>query len=129
MISKKVIAQALQFNLHFAAMPFILNWIPADSLVGRLREQHYETLLSDAKNANMNMLRVWGGGLYEHNWFYRYCDQFGILIWQDFMFVCAMYPEEPLDFVKSVEKEAIYQIRRLRNHASLALWCGNNENQ
>jgi beta-mannosidase len=105
------------------------NWIPSDSLVGRLRDPHYETLLSDAKNANMNMLRVWGGGIYEHDWFYCYCDRFGILVWQDFMFACAMYPEEPPDFVKSVEKEAVYQIRRLRNHASLALWCGNNENQ
>lgn len=105
------------------------NWIPADSFVGRLRKQRYQRLLQDAQNANMNMIRVWGGGIYEHDWFYRYCDQLGIMVWQDFMFACAMYPEEPQAFVDNVKKEAIYQVKRLRNHPCLALWCGNNENQ
>lgn len=77
----------------------------------------------------MNMLRVWGGGIYEHDVFYELCDQAGILVWQDFMFACAMYPEGPPTFVEEVEAEARYQVGRMRNHPCLALWCGNNENQ
>jgi beta-mannosidase len=77
----------------------------------------------------MNMLRVWGGGIYEHDVFYQICDRLGILIWQDFMFACAPYPEEDRDFVEEVRSEVRYQVMRLRNHPSLALWCGNNENQ
>ena len=77
----------------------------------------------------MNMLRVWGGGIYEHDVFYELCNRLGILIWQDFMFACAMYPEDNSSFVGEVEAEARYQVRRLRNHPCMALWCGNNENQ
>jgi len=105
------------------------NWIPADSFPGRLTEQDYEKLLQAAREGNMNMLRVWGGGLYEHDAFYNLCDRMGLLVWQDFMFACAMYPETPPAFVQEVQAEAEYQVKRLRNHASLALWCGNNENQ
>jgi beta-mannosidase len=72
---------------------------------------------------------VWGGGIYEHEVFYNLCDELGILVWQDFMFACATYPEEPPEFVAEVDAEARYQVRRLRSHPSLALWCGNNENQ
>ena len=105
------------------------NWIPADSLVTRMNRQKYQTLLQKAVNGNMNMLRVWGGGIYEHDIFYELCNELGILVWQDFMFACALYPEEPAEFVEEVRQEAIYQVNRLKNHPCLALWCGNNENQ
>jgi beta-mannosidase len=105
------------------------DWIPADSFVGPLTADRYALLLSRAREANMNMLRVWGGGIYEHDTFYDQCDEMGMLVWQDFMFACASYPEEPADFVAEVDAEARYQVRRLRSHPSLALWCGNNENQ
>jgi beta-mannosidase len=105
------------------------NWIPADSFVGALDAERYALLLGKAREANMNMMRVWGGGIYEHDAFYDLCDQLGMLVWQDFMFACASYPEEPPEFVAEVEAEARYQVRRLRSHPSLALWCGNNENQ
>ncbi len=105
------------------------NWIPADSFVARLKRDNYTMLLHKAVRGNVNMLRVWGGGIYEHDSFYELCDELGILIWQDFMFACALYPEEPEDFVQEVRLEATYQVNRLKNHACLALWCGNNENQ
>ncbi len=105
------------------------NWIPADSFVGAIKPEQYERLLLLARDANMNMLRVWGGGIYEHDLFYDLCDRLGILVWQDFMFACAMYPENDQRFIAEVEAEARYQVRRLRSHPSLALWCGNNENQ
>jgi beta-mannosidase len=105
------------------------DWIPADSFVGAIEDERYETLISSARDANMNMLRVWGGGIYEHDVFYDLCDSMGLLVWQDFMFACATYPEEPPEFVAEVEAEARYQVRRLRGHPCLALWCGNNENQ
>jgi beta-mannosidase len=105
------------------------DWIPADSFVGTIPHARYENLISAARDANMNMLRVWGGGIYEHDAFYDLCDSLGLLVWQDFMFACAVYPEEPASFVAEVEEEARYQVRRLRSHACLALYCGNNENQ
>lgn len=104
------------------------DWIPADSFPGAIEPDRYTMLLTAARDANMNMIRVWGGGLYEHDCFYEECDRLGLLIWQDFMFACASYPEDD-HFAAEVRAEAHYQVRRLRNHASLALWCGNNENQ
>lgn len=104
-------------------------WIPAHSLVGLLTEDHYRPLIEGARDGGMNMLRVWGGGIYEHDAFYDLCDELGVLVWQDFMFACAPYPEEDPAFVASVRAEAAYQVRRLRHHPSIALWCGNNENQ
>ncbi len=102
------------------------NWIPAHSFVAEVHRAQYEDLLTSAAQANMNMLRVWGGGIYEMEEFYDLCDQKGLLIWQDFMFACAIYPGNS-EFLNSVKREAEYQIRRLANRACLALWCGNNE--
>ena len=105
------------------------DWIPAHSFVGGLKPARYGLLLTMARDANMNMLRIWGGGIYEHDAFYTICDRLGMLVWQDFMFACAMYPESPQWFVDEVRAEAEYQVRRLRGHPCMALWCGNNENQ
>lgn len=103
------------------------NYIPQDNLQNRVTEQDYRDLLQDAVDANMNMLRVWGGGIYEEDIFYDLCDSLGILLWQDFMFACAMYPSDSL-FLENVKEEARQNVRRLRSHPSIALWCGNNEN-
>lgn len=103
------------------------NYIPQHSLQDKVTNAHYETLLNDVKDANMNMLRVWGGGIYENDIFYELCDEKGILVWQDFMFACAMYPGDKA-FLENVQQEATDQVMRLRKYASIALWCGNNEN-
>jgi len=102
------------------------NYIPNDNFLPRVTKKIYEKSVLDAVNANMNMLRVWGGGIYEDDYFYELCDQFGIMVWQDFMFACSLYPFEG-KFKENVKQEAIDNVRRLRNHASIALWCGNNE--
>jgi beta-mannosidase len=102
------------------------DWIPADSFPTRIADAQLEFLIKSAADAHMNMLRVWGGGLYESESFYDLCDRFGILIWQDFTFACGIYPEDDA-FAESVHIEAIENVRRLRHRASLALWCGNNE--
>jgi beta-mannosidase len=103
------------------------NYIPQNSFQGEVTDANYEKLLDDVVEANMNMLRVWGGGIYEDDIFYDLCDEKGILVWQDFMFACAMYPGDEA-FLKNIEQEAVDNVKRLRNHASIALWCGNNEN-
>ena len=103
-----------------------VNYIPQDVFLPRVKDSDYEKLLSAAVDANMNMIRVWGGGVYEDDIFYELCDKYGLLVWQDFMFACAMYPGND-SFLRSVEEEAIYNVKRIRNHPSLALWCGNNE--
>ena len=102
------------------------NWIPAHSFVAGLTRADYERDLRSAAAAHMNMVRAWGGGVYESEDFYDLCDELGLLVWQDFMFACTRYPGDPA-FVASVRHEADGQIRRLRHHAGLALWCGNNE--
>lgn len=104
------------------------NYIPSDSIYARVTKKRKVQLLDEAQNAEMNMLRIWGGGLYETDDFYDLCDQRGILIWQDFMFACSLVPDTDPVYVQSVTAEAEYQTRRLRNHACLAIWCGNNEN-
>ncbi len=103
------------------------NYVPADSFLPRISSQNYKTLVKNAVDANMNMLRVWGGGIYENDAFYDECDKNGILVWQDFMFACAMYPGDS-DFLDNVKNEVIDNVNRLQNHPSIALWCGNNEN-
>lgn len=105
------------------------NWVPASSFVGAIPDATYTDLLERAVAANMNMMRVWGGGLYEPDIFYDECDRLGLLVWQDFMFACAPYPEDDAAFVDNVRVEIEEQVARLRHHACLALWCGNNENQ
>lgn len=102
------------------------NYIPQNSFQNQVNGKHYKKLLDDVVDANMNMLRVWGGGIYENDIFYDLCDEKGILVWQDFMFACAMYPGDKA-FLENVKMEAEQQVKRLRNHASIALWCGNNE--
>lgn len=102
------------------------NYIPQDALLPSVTTERYQALFRNAREANMNFIRVLGGGIYENARFYNLADENGILIWQDFMFACSSYPSDPT-FLKKVEAEADYNIRRLRNHASLALWCGNNE--
>jgi beta-mannosidase len=102
------------------------DWIPADSFPTRIADAHLESLFRSAADAHMNMLRVWGGGLYESESFYDLCDRYGILVWQDFTFACGIYPEDDA-FAENVRIEAVENVRRLRHRASLALWCGNNE--
>ena len=104
-------------------------WVPASSFVAAIPESTYRDLLQRAVDANMNMIRIWGGGIYEPDFFYDECDHLGLLVWQDFMFACAPYPDDDPVFVENVRAEVIEQVSRLRHHASLAIWCGNNESQ
>lgn len=101
-------------------------WVPQDALPSRITARRYEKLIEAMAHAKMNMVRVWGGGLYEFDAFYNECDRLGILVWQDMMFANSIYPATP-EFLSSVEKEARCQIRRLKDHPSIALWCGNSE--
>ena len=102
------------------------NYIPQDNFLPRVTPGQYEKTILDAANANMNMLRIWGGGTYESDLFYQLCDRYGILVWQDFMFACSLYPAEG-ELLENIRQEAIDNVKRLRNHACIALWCGNNE--
>ena len=119
------------FNFIINEKPIFIkgaNWIPSDSFLPRISEDKYSSLVRLAKEANMNMLRVWGGGFYEEDAFYRLCDEAGILVWQDFMFACASYPEHD-DFMSNVEEEIKQNVYRLQSHPAMAIWCGNNENE
>jgi beta-mannosidase len=102
------------------------NWIPADSFLSRATPERYRAWLQLAAEGNLTMLRVWGGGIYEEDIFYALCDELGLLVWQDFMFACGMYPAHE-QFQASVQAEAEANIRRLRHHPSLVVWSGNNE--
>ncbi|HMJ24286.1 MAG TPA: glycoside hydrolase family 2 TIM barrel-domain containing protein, partial [Pyrinomonadaceae bacterium] len=102
------------------------NWIPADSFPSRISKDKYRELVQSVRDTNMNMLRVWGGGIYERDDFYDLCDEMGILVWQDFMFGCSMYPGDQA-FLENVRQEASDNVRRLRNHPSIVIWVGNNE--
>ena len=122
-------AKGQSFYIELNGVPVFAkgaNYIPNDVFVPRVTPENYEHIIQSAADANMNMLRVWGGGIYENDVFYDLCDQYGILVWQDFIFACSMYPgDEP--FLENVKREAVDNIKRLRNHPSIALWCGNNE--
>jgi beta-mannosidase len=102
------------------------NYIPPDNFLPRVKKEDYEKLIKNAVDANMNMLRVWGGGVYADDAFYDICDREGVLVWQDMMFACAMYPGDD-HFINNVAEETIGQVERLRHHPGIALWCGNNE--
>lgn len=103
------------------------NWIPSSLFSSERTPEHTRPLLQAAKDAGMNMLRVWGGGRYEPTWFYDLCHELGLMVWQDFMFACACYPEEePLRSL--IAAEARHHVARLANHPAIALWCGGNEN-
>ncbi len=102
------------------------NWIPADNFPTRITKDKYRFLLESVRDSNMNMLRVWGGGIYEADEFYEMCDEMGILVWQDYMFACSMYPGNQ-EFLDNVRAEAIDNVKRLRNHPSIVIWAGNNE--
>jgi beta-mannosidase len=102
------------------------NWIPADAIPSRITPAVVRDLLDSAKAVNMNMIRVWGGGQYEPDYFYDLCDELGLMVWQDLMFSCMSYPSNR-EFLEDVRTEITQQVRRLSHHASLALWCGDNE--
>jgi len=102
------------------------NWIPADIFPTRVTNEKYDQLLGSIRDANMNMVRVWGGGIYESDHFYDLADQMGILVWQDFMFACSMYPGDKA-FLDNVRAEAVDNVKRLRDHPSIVIWVGNNE--
>jgi len=102
------------------------NYVPEDVFPTRMSREKTRKLLVDAKNANMNMLRVWGGGIYPEDYFYDLCDSLGLLVWQDFMFANTLYPADSI-FLRNVKTEVSQQVKRLRGRTSLALWCGNNE--
>ncbi len=103
------------------------NWIPSDSFISQTSDEKLDYLIKSCSDANMNMIRVWGGGYYESDKFYELCDKYGILVWQDFAFACQPYPLFDEDYVENVKTEVFSNIKRLRHRASLALWCGNNE--
>ena len=103
------------------------NWVPSDPLYIRVDDDRLERIIKEAADANMNILRIWGGAVYNRKSFYTLCDKYGLLVWQDFMFACSAYPDSLEWFMDLCEKEIDYQTKRLRNHACLALFCGNNE--
>ncbi len=103
-----------------------VNWIPTDSFLPRVSDEKYINLLSLAKEANCNMIRIWGGGIYEQDILYKLCDELGLLVWQDFMFACGSYPEHD-EFIENVKIEIKQNVERLQHHPSIAMWCGNNE--
>uniref|UniRef100_A0A673TDD3 Beta-mannosidase n=1 Tax=Suricata suricatta TaxID=37032 RepID=A0A673TDD3_SURSU len=124
-------SQGLSFYFKINGLPIFLkgsNWIPADSFQDRVTSDLLRLLLQSAVDANMNTLRVWGGGIYEQDEFYGLCDELGIMVWQDFMFACALYPTDQ-GFLDSVRAEVTHQIRRLKSHPSIIVWGGNNENE
>ncbi|KAL0969506.1 hypothetical protein UPYG_G00228170 [Umbra pygmaea] len=121
----------LSFYFRVNKKPIFLkgsNWIPAHALQDMIHPADVRNLLQSAVDANMNTLRVWGGGVYEQDLFYSLCDEMGVMIWQDFMFACALYPTDP-DFIETVREEVTQQVRRLKSHPSIIVWSGNNENE
>ncbi len=103
------------------------NWIPVECFTGVVEDEKYRNLVHLAANGGFNMLRVWGGGIYEKNIFYDLCDELGVMVWQDMMLACADVPEDNAEWVANMLAEVDYQVKRLRNHPSLVYWCGGNE--
>ncbi|XP_067335844.1 beta-mannosidase isoform X1 [Channa argus] len=121
----------LSFYFRINGKPVFLkgsNWIPAHAFQDQVTPAVLKNLLQSAVDANMNALRVWGGGVYEQDLFYSLCDELGIMVWQDFMFACAMYPAED-EYIQTVREEVIQQVQRLKSHPSVIIWSGNNENE
>ncbi len=128
-IVEKPDASGTSFYVELNGVPVFMkgaNYIPNDSFLPRAGHEVYDRVVGSAVKTHMNMLRVWGGGVYEDDYFYDLCDRNGILIWHDFMFACSMYPDDDA-FLDNIREEAVYNVRRLRNHPSIALWVGNNE--
>ncbi len=122
-------AAGRSFGMQVNSVPVFArgaNWIPADALNGRITRDGVRGLLQSAVDANMNMIRVWGGGRYEPDWFYDLCDEMGLMVWQDFMFACHLYPSTP-EFLAEVDAEVRDVVARINHHACLAVWCGDNE--
>jgi beta-mannosidase len=103
-----------------------MNWTPCDAIYSRITDEKYSELLTTTVESNINALRVWGGGIYESDTFYDLCDKLGILVWQDFMFACGVYPQDQ-DFLEEIEYEAEHVVKNLRQHPSIFVWCGDNE--
>jgi beta-mannosidase len=121
--------QGSSFRFELNGVPVFAkgaNHIPNDSFLTEVTRERYRHEIASAAEANMNMLRVWGGGIYEQDDFYKLCDEYGIMVWQDFMFACTIYPGDEA-FLENVRREAADNLKRLRNHPSIVLWCGNNE--
>jgi beta-mannosidase len=140
-IKKKVGIRTVELKLKEKkdnAFKFVINgkivfakgtdWIPADTFLPRVTKDKYYTLLKAAKDCNQNIIRIWGGGIYENDEFYDICDELGLMVWQDFMFACGSYPEQK-EFIQNVENEVEQNVTRLQSHPSIVLWCGNNENE
>lgn len=126
---KDSVGTSFYFNVNgFPLFVKGANYIPQDNLQDRVTPERYRYMIKSAADVNMNMLRVWGGGIYEEDTFYEMCDEYGILVWQEFAFACGMYPSDN-DYLLNVRQEVIDNVKRLRNHASLAMYCGNNENE
>ena len=122
-------AAGSSFAFHVNGHPTFMrgaNWIPADALAGRITRDATRELLQSAIDANMNMIRIWGGGRYEATWFYDLCDEMGLMVWQDFMFACNIYPSDR-DYLANVAAEVRDNVARMHHHACIALWCGDNE--
>ena len=123
-------AKGKTFYFRLNGVPVFMkgaNYIPLHIFQDQVTDDTYRMMIDNAVAANMNMLRVWGGGRYENDVFYDLCDEKGIMVWQDFMYACAMYPGDK-DFLDNISEEAIQNVSRLHNHPCIALWCGNNEN-
>ena len=128
--TSRVDAENRKFELLVNGFPIFCkggDWIPSDSIYARVSPEKYDFLVQEAKEANFNMLRIWGGGIYERDEFYDACDKAGIMVWQDIMFACGTFPDHIKDFYALVGHEVDYQTKRLRNRACLAMFCGNNE--
>ena len=122
--------KTLGFTFYVNNVPIFIkgsNWVPIECFTGTIKDKKYKNIINLAKEANINTLRVWGGGIYEKDIFYDLCDEKGILVWQDICLACADIPEEEPEFISNILEEVKYQVERLRNHPSLIHWCGGNE--